>query len=93
MELDAGTRRAVEAAVDRANAADHSEDTLEDHKSRISLPVRTQMLPELLEALQQGSAKLALSPELESMLNEATRGRGQRPGQARWPGARGRRGT
>ena len=47
--------------------------TLEDHKSRISLPVRTQMLPELLEALQQGSAKLALSPELESMLNEAKR--------------------
>ena len=31
------------------------------------------MLPELLEALQQGSAKLALSPELESMLNEAKR--------------------
>ena len=30
-------------------------------------------LPELLEALQQGSAKLALSPELESMLNEAKR--------------------
>ena len=73
MELDAGTRRAVESAVDRANAADHSEDTLEDHKSRVSLPVRTQMLPELLEALQQGSAKLALSPELESMLNEAKR--------------------
>ena len=36
MELDAGTRRVVEAAVDRANSADPSEDTRGSQESHLA---------------------------------------------------------